>query len=87
VADAREDLTYYMAPFLQDEEGGYNTFSQEDGSIRGVKRDWAILISIKQMVINNAGGAVWDQMQTRLKEVCNNILVLEYSIEDKGEVL
>lgn len=40
--------------------------------------DVGIMISIKQMVIDNAGIEVWDQIHAELKRVCKRLLILEY---------
>lgn len=40
--------------------------------------DVGIMISIKQMVVDNAGIEVWDQIHAELKRVCKRLLILEY---------
>jgi cyclopropane fatty-acyl-phospholipid synthase-like methyltransferase len=49
--------------------------------------DWAVLISIRQMVRENAGEEAWETVQRNLFDASRRILVLEYSSEDQGEVL
>lgn len=80
VADARECLKWALCPYLIDNEGGHTYFPS------GVKRDWAILVSIKPMILRNVGEEVWELMKRNIKEVCNRILLLEYNIDDKGTV-
>ena len=79
VADVRDDLKWSLCPtaWVGDH---LHIFPS------GVKRDWAILISIKGMIINNAGEDVWNKIKARIKEVAYRILILEYSSEDKGSV-
>lgn len=81
VADARDDLTWSLVVTKRDTTGGQTIFPS------GVKRDWAVLISIRGMVINNAGQEVWEKMESRIKEVADKILILEYNVDDEGEVL
>ncbi len=40
--------------------------------------DVGIMISIKQMVIDNVGIEVWDQIHCELNRVCKRLLILEY---------
>lgn len=49
--------------------------------------DWAVLISVRGMIINNEGAAVWDKIQAQLHAVCERTLVLEYDVDDVGVVL
>ena len=50
------------------------------------KFDWAVLISIKYMIIRNCGQPFWEEVEAGLKHVANNILYLEYDVNDEGEV-
>lgn len=56
-------------------------------SIARVRYDWAVLISIKQMVLDNAGQGAWSRMETELRTVADRVLILEYDEDDEGEVL
>lgn len=49
--------------------------------------DWAVLISIRPMIINNIGEAGWEAVRDELQQVCDRILFLEYVTDDKGEIL
>lgn len=49
--------------------------------------DWAILISIKPMVIRNEGQEIWDVMEAELRLTANRVLLLEYDENDEGEIL
>ena len=40
--------------------------------------DWAIVISIKNMIIGNMGEEAWLPMEKELKRVCKKVLILEY---------
>jgi SAM-dependent methyltransferase len=40
--------------------------------------DIAVVVSIREMIIGNLGGEVWDEMEKELKRVCKRVLVLEY---------
>lgn len=81
VADARDDLKWTVPVLRSDDRGGWKLLPP------GGKRDWAVLVSIKGMVIKNAGQEVWEKVESRIKEVVEQILILEYRIDDKGEVL
>jgi SAM-dependent methyltransferase len=43
---------------------------------------WAVLISIKQMVIGNAGQEAWENLQTHILKFCDQILILEYTTDE-----
>ena len=49
--------------------------------------DFAVLISIRPMVKRNLGEDEWEKMEKELKRVARNLLVLEYDVNDEGEVL
>jgi hypothetical protein len=55
--------------------------------IWGKPFDWAVLISIKQMVEDNLGGEAWETMRINLKLAARKLLILEYDPEDVGSVL
>lgn len=48
--------------------------------------EWAILISIRPMVIRNLGRAEWDIMEANLRTVAKKLLFLEYDEKDKGSI-
>ncbi len=50
------------------------------------KFDWAILISVRPMVINNAGTATWEEMEKTIRKLAHQILYLEYRVDDEGQV-
>jgi len=49
--------------------------------------DWAVCVSVKQMVVGNAGRAEWLKIEGVLKRLAQRVMVLEYSEDDKGEIL
>lgn len=49
--------------------------------------DWAICVSIKQMVEGNMGKEAWEVMMKNLKKVVKNVLILEYTSPEIYEVL
>jgi SAM-dependent methyltransferase len=49
--------------------------------------DWAVLISIRPMVIRHLGEMEWKKVETEMKRVAARVLLLEYDEHDKGEVL
>lgn len=49
--------------------------------------DWAICVSIRDMVITNLGEAAWNYMLVEIKKVAEQVLILEYTEIDKGEIL
>lgn len=49
--------------------------------------DWAVCISIKQMIIGKSSQEHWDRMEKELKRVAKKILILEYTDPEKYEVL
>ena len=51
-----------------------------------IKFDWAILISIKQMVINNLGVDAWDEIEVGLRRMAHGMLILEYDENSEGSV-
>ena len=59
----------------------------DDLYTKGYEFDWAVLISFKQMVINNLEIETWNEYETTIKKVAKKILVLEYAEDNKGEVL
>lgn len=49
--------------------------------------DWAVCVSIKQMIRGNVGDEAWAEMEKELKRVARNILILEYSNPEQYEIL
>lgn len=49
--------------------------------------DVAVVISIKQMIIDNLGPHVWDKMEKELRRVAKEVLILEYIDPEKFELL
>jgi SAM-dependent methyltransferase len=49
--------------------------------------DWAIVVSIKRMIIDNLGEDAWGVMLHQLKGVAKNILVLEYEDPENYEII
>lgn len=48
--------------------------------------DWAILISIRQMIIGNKGEDTWKDCVRPIARVSKKILYLEYDVNDKGDI-
>jgi SAM-dependent methyltransferase len=51
-----------------------------------IKMDWAVLISIRPMVLRNAGELAWREIEAVLKLTCRSVLYLEYDEKAPGEV-
>ena len=49
--------------------------------------DWAVLISMRPMVIRNLGEGVWCKMQSELLRVAHQLLFLEYDETDGGSIM
>lgn len=49
--------------------------------------DWAVLISIRPMVIRNMGEEVWALMEANIAKYAKNLLFLEYDADDPGTVV
>lgn len=50
--------------------------------------DWAVLVSIKNMIVGNLGEDEWLKMQKELKRVCKKLLILEYGeMEDYTDTI
>lgn len=49
--------------------------------------DWAILVSIRAMTVNNVSEEGWEIVLNELKRVCKKVLILEYVTDDVGEIL
>ena len=61
-------------------------YFKRDGKF-SAKFDWAILISIKGMLIGNVGTEFWEKVQHELSRYCSRILLLEYDAKDQGEII
>ena len=48
--------------------------------------DWALLISVKEMYINNLGLQKWWDMELAVRKIARRMLILEYSESDLEEV-
>lgn len=48
--------------------------------------DWAVMISIRPMIIGNLGKAVWDEMEKGIRKIAKRLLFLEYDENDKGSI-
>ena len=48
---------------------------------------WAIVVSIKKMVVDNLGQEAWNEMEKEIKRVSKKVLLLEYEEPEKYEVL
>lgn len=51
-----------------------------------LRYDWAILISIRPMVIGNLGQEEWNKMEAEIRKLSSKLLYLEYDINDKGVI-
>jgi SAM-dependent methyltransferase len=49
--------------------------------------DWAVLISIRPMIIRHLGEPQWRKVEVEMKRVAAKVLLLEYDEHDKGAVL
>lgn len=59
---------------------------KELAGVQNKSWDWAILISIRQMIIGQVGEEDWRDVNRELVRTCKRILYLEYDVNDKGEV-
>lgn len=72
----------------------YPTYSFAQGDLRDLswlnrsncRYDWAVMISVRPMVIRNLGQTVWDQMEAQIRTVATKLLYLEYDPLDEGSV-
>jgi ubiquinone/menaquinone biosynthesis C-methylase UbiE len=48
--------------------------------------DWAIAISLKEMVIRECGQNDWDLMEKELRRVAKNVMFLEYTQGNNNEI-
>ena len=49
--------------------------------------DWVILISIKEMIVDNLGQEEWYAIEKELKRVGKKVLILEYTEPERYELL
>lgn len=52
----------------------------------GWRYDWAVLVSVRPMIIRHLGQATWNTMEKEIRSVASRILYLEYDQEDNGSV-
>lgn len=48
--------------------------------------DLAFCVSIREMIIGNLGGEVWEEMEKELKRVAKQVLILEYTNPEQYEI-
>lgn len=48
--------------------------------------DWAIMISMRPMLVRNLGGDAWDRIREKVLQVADRILYLEYDVTHEGEI-
>jgi cyclopropane fatty-acyl-phospholipid synthase-like methyltransferase len=48
--------------------------------------DWAVLISIRRMVVKNLGASEWAKMEAEIRRVADRLLFLEYAEDDEGSI-
>jgi hypothetical protein len=48
--------------------------------------DWAVVVSMRGMLRRNVPGA-WEQVEAELRRVARRVLVLEYDVDDGGDIL
>ena len=51
------------------------------------KFDWAILISVRPMLIRHCGQEYWDRVEQHLRTIAHKMLFLEYDEDDNGTVI
>jgi ubiquinone/menaquinone biosynthesis C-methylase UbiE len=49
--------------------------------------DWCVMVSLRGMVIREAGAAEWDAIERELRRVAKRLLVLEYDESEEGTVI
>lgn len=49
--------------------------------------DWAVLVSIRDMITDNLGAEHWNAIREVLLTRCDKLLILEYTENDEGVVL
>ncbi len=48
--------------------------------------DWAVMVSVRPMVIRNCGQLAWGEIEENLRSVARKLLYLEYDEEGEGSV-
>lgn len=48
--------------------------------------DWAILISVRPMIVRNCPEGYWDRCLSNIKDCAKRLLYLEYDENDNGEI-
>jgi hypothetical protein len=48
--------------------------------------DWAVMISVRPMIVRNQGQDAWDAMEREIRKVARQLLYLEYDPFDNGSV-
>jgi SAM-dependent methyltransferase len=56
------------------------------GFLRGGSFDWAVLVSIRTMVVRELGKSEWQKMEAELRRVARHLLFLEYRADDPGAI-
>lgn len=57
-----------------------------DLSIIRKRFDWAVLTSIRPMIIRELGNETWDKMEQQIRRIANKILYLEYDFDCNGYI-
>lgn len=50
------------------------------------KFDWAVMISIRPMILRYAGTDDWERVESQVRKVAKRILYLEYDERDEGKI-
>lgn len=70
----------------------FPTWSFEQSDLRDlswvgtIKYEWAVMISVRPMVIRNMGQETWNQMEAQIRRVASKLLYLEYDPDCNGFV-
>ena len=51
-----------------------------------VRSDWAVMVSVRPMIVRNMGAEVWAEMEARIRTKADRLLFLEYDELDDGSV-
>lgn len=66
--------------------GDIRNWERSWGIFEPIKFDWAIMISIRPMVIRNLGEKAWEEMEKELRKFSKQLLYLEYDPNDEGSI-
>lgn len=82
----------FSPDFIEKAKSKYPEYSFEVQNLKELpyedkEFDWAFVVSIKKMVMDNLGEKEWNIMEKNLKKVAKNVLVLEYESPDVYEIL